>query len=88
MHPALEAMLGGWELNSIVSAHTGTPVNVNYGPSTANDLTGPIADYRGLAVMRPNVSGAGISQSKAQMVNTYFAGYTFTTPPANAPCAT
>jgi hypothetical protein len=35
--------------------------------------------------MRPNVTGSPISQTKGQMVNTYFAGYKFTTPPASAP---
>jgi Carboxypeptidase regulatory-like domain/TonB-dependent Receptor Plug Domain len=83
MNPVAEAMLGGWEVNAINNAHTGTAINVNYGPATANDLTGPIADYRGLAVLRPNVSGSGISQSKGALVNSYFAGYTFTTPGTN-----
>ena len=85
MNQAVDAALGGWEVNVINTAHTGTPINVNYGPAAANDATGSIADYRGLAVLRPNVSGAGASQDKAAMVNTYFAGYTFPTPPANAP---
>jgi len=85
LNPVMDALFGGWETSLIDTARTGTAINVNYGPSAANDLTGSIADYRGLAVLRPNVSGSGISQSKGQMVNTYFAGYTFSTPPANAP---
>ncbi|HEY3826760.1 MAG TPA: hypothetical protein VGL82_19510, partial [Bryobacteraceae bacterium] len=40
---------------------------------------------RGLAVLRPNVSGTGISQNENGMANNYFAGYTFTTPPASNP---
>ena len=63
----------------------GTPLNVFYGPSTANDVTGLSNDYRGQAFQRPNVTGVAASQSTAAMINTYFAGYTFTTPPANAP---
>ena len=43
------------------------------------------ADYRGVALLRPNVSGSAISQSTPQSLLTYFAGYTFTTPPASAP---
>jgi hypothetical protein len=35
--------------------------------------------------LRPNVSGSAASQSTAQSLLTYFAGYTFTTPPASAP---
>jgi hypothetical protein len=76
---------GGWELNSIVSAHTGTPLDITYAPTTANDVTGPIADYRGVAELRPNVYGSAASQSTAQMINTYFAGYTFTIPAASNP---
>jgi hypothetical protein len=76
---------GGWELNSIVTAHTGTPLDVTYAPTTANDVTGPIADYRGVAELRPNGYGSPTSQSKSQMINTYFAGYTFTIPSASNP---
>jgi hypothetical protein len=85
LNPVAEAILGGWEVNAIDTAHTGTAINVNYSPSAANDVTGAIADYRGLAVLRPNVSGSGISQNENGMVNNYFAGYTFTTPPATNP---
>ena len=58
-----------------------------YSPSGINDVTGlaPNAEYRGAAIMRPNVSGTGVSQSRAQSLLTYFAGYTFTTPSPNAP---
>jgi hypothetical protein len=85
LHPALDAVLGGWELNGINTASTGLPVNVYYTPSAANDVTGSIAEYRGQAFERPNVSGSATSQSTPQSLLTYFAGYTFTTPPASAP---
>jgi hypothetical protein len=85
MNPVVDAVLGGWELNSINTAHTGQPVDVAYSPSAANDVTGLSNDYRGQAFQRPNVSGSAVSQSRSQMLNTYFAGYTFTTPPASAP---
>ena len=84
-NPFADAVLGGWEINAINTANTGTPVNVNYAPTAANDVTGSIADFRGAAVLRPNVSGSAVDQTKGQTVNTYFAGYTFTVPPANAP---
>jgi len=84
-NPVLDALAGGWELNGINTAHTGTPLNVYYSPSTANDVTGLSNDYRGQAFERPNVTGSATSQGTAQMINTYFAGYTFTTPPASAP---
>ncbi len=84
-NPIVDAALGGWELNSINTANTGTPIDVSYSPSTINDVTGLTNDYRGEAILRPNVSGSPISQSKSAMVNNYFAGYTFTTPPATSP---
>jgi hypothetical protein len=77
--------VGGWEITSINTAHTGTPLDVVYAASTANDVTGLSNDYRGQAFQRPNVSGSAISQSRSAMLNTFFAGYTFTTPPASAP---
>jgi hypothetical protein len=85
MNPFLDAALGGWELNTINTAHTGTPLDVAYAPSTINDNTGLSNDYRGETFLRPNVSGSAANQSTAQSLNTYYAGYTFTTPPATAP---
>ncbi len=87
LNPVLDAIAGGWELNTINTANTGLPVSINYNPSAANDVTGIAqnADYRGVALLRPNVTGSAASQSTAQSLLTYFAGYTFTTPPASAP---
>ena len=85
INPFLDAAIGGWELNSIISANTGTPIDVSYSPSASNDVTGLTNDYRGEAILRPNVSGTALSQSTSQMINNYFAGYTFTTPAASNP---
>jgi hypothetical protein len=87
LNPVLEAIAGGWELNAINTANSGLPVNIDYNPSSANDVTGisQSADYRGVALLRPNVAGSAVSQSTPQSLLTYFAGYTFTTPPASAP---
>jgi hypothetical protein len=84
-NPVFNALLGGWELNTINTARTGNAINVYYSPSTANDVTGLTQDWRGQAFLRPNVSGSAASQSRSDMINHYFAGYTFTTPPAGAP---
>ena len=83
----LNQIIGGWELNAINTANTGLPVNIDYNPSSFNDVTGisQSADYRGVALLRPNVSGSAVSQSTAQSLLTYFAGYTFSTPAPNAP---
>ncbi len=85
MNPVLDAAVGGWELTSINTANTGLPVSVYYAPSTANAVSDIGAEYRGQPFPRPNVSGSAASQSTAQSLLTYFAGYTFTTPPATAP---
>jgi hypothetical protein len=85
MNPVLDGVLGGWQLSAINTANTGTPLNVYYTPSAANDVTGLTAEYRGEAFLRPNVSCSGTSQSTAQSLLSYFAACTFTTPPANAP---
>ena len=77
--------MGGWELNTINTWHTGTPLNVYYTPPAANQTSGLSNDYRGEPFLRPNVSGSAASQSTSAMINTYFAGYTFTTPPVNDP---
>jgi hypothetical protein len=81
----MDSVIGGWEINSINTAHTGTPLDVVYAPSTANDVTGLSNDYRGQAFQRPNVSGSAVNGGLGQMLNSYYAGYTFTVPPANAP---
>ncbi len=81
----IDAAIGGWELNTINSTHTGTPLNIYYTPSTANAVSGLSNDYRGQPFLRPNISGSAASQSTSQMINTYFAGYTFATPAANTP---
>jgi hypothetical protein len=85
MNPILNEVLGGWQLSAINTANTGTPLNVYYTPSTANDVTGLTAEYRGEAFERPNVACSGTSQGTAQSLLTYFAACTFSTPPANAP---
>ncbi len=80
-----DVVLGGWQVTGINTANSGPPINVFYTPSTANDVTGLTAEYRGQAIERPNASCTPTSQSTAQMLLTYFAGCTFSTPSPNAP---
>ena len=85
-NPVLDAIAGGWEINTINTARTGQPIDVAYFTTPAAiDVTGLQNDYRGQAELRPNVSGSPISQSKSAMINNYFAGYTFTQPTPQAP---
>ena len=89
----VDAIAGGWELNSINTANTGIPLNVYYTPSTANDVTGLAygSEYRGTAELRPNIAGPVPNQSRAQSLLTYFGpaigqpGSVFTTPTADTP---
>jgi hypothetical protein len=69
LNPVVDAALGGWELNSIITANTGTPLNVSYAPNSAQDVTGLTNDYRGEAILRPNVSGSAVSQTFSQSIN-------------------
>jgi hypothetical protein len=85
MNPVVDAFLGGWEITTINTAHTGQPLDVTYAASGNNIVSSLSNDYRGEPYLRPNVSGQAVSQSRSAMLNTYFAGYTFSTPPANAP---
>jgi len=82
MNPVLDGILGGWELNTINTAHTGTPLNVYYSPAAANAVSGLSNDYRGEPFLRPNVSGSSATTS---IVNNFFGGYTFAAPPVNDP---
>ncbi len=85
VNPVVDAFVGGWEITSINTAHTGQPLDVTYGATGANIVSSLSNDYRGQPELRPNVIGSATSQSRSQMLNTYFAGYTFSTPPASAP---
>jgi hypothetical protein len=85
MNPVLDGVAGGWELNTINTWHTGLPLNMYYNPTTSEEISSLSNDYRGEPFLRPNVSGSPIGQSTGQMVNTYFAGYTFAVPAGNYP---
>jgi hypothetical protein len=82
---ALDAVLGGWELTTINSANTGEPLNVLYTPSSANDVTGRIPDYRGVSVMRPNLVGDPTGSSGAARLDNYFNKNAFQVPGADQP---
>ena len=58
MNRVLDTIIGGWQTNSIISFKSGTALDVQYSPSTANDNSGLSSDWRGATTLRPNVSGA------------------------------
>ena len=82
---AVDAALGGWEMNTINTANSGMPVNVVYTPSAANDVTGRIPDYRGEAIMRPNLVGDPAGVGGSAMVDRYFNAAAFAVPSASSP---
>jgi len=80
-----DAFLGGRELTSINTGHTGTPIDVVYSASGNNIVSSLSNDYRGQPFLRPNVTGSAVSRPRSEMLNNYFAGYTFSTPSASDP---
>jgi hypothetical protein len=84
-NPIVDGALGGWEVNISNTANTGLPVNVQYTPSAANDVTGRIPDYRGEAIMRPNVVGDPTGLRSGNPLDHYFDGAAFQVPSASAP---
>ena len=85
LNGVVDAVLGGWTLNTINSANTGIPLDVAYTPAAANDVTGRIPDYRGEAIMRPNVSGDTTGSSGPAQLDNYFNKAAFSIPPASGP---
>jgi hypothetical protein len=82
---AIDSVLGGWEFNTIHTANTGTPVDIAYTPTAANDVTGRIPDYRGEAIMRPNLVGDTTGASGPAKLNQYYNPAAFAIPLAGAP---
>jgi hypothetical protein len=85
LNRGFDAVVGGWELNAINTANTGTPLDVTYAPSAANDVTTRIADYRGVSEMRPNLVGDPTVPSGPARLDAYFPKSAFAVPAANAP---
>jgi hypothetical protein len=54
-NPVVNSILGNWEISAINTAQAGTPFNLLYSPSTANQVSPQIsATYRGANEYRPN----------------------------------
>lgn len=81
----VDSVLGGWELNTINTWNTGLPVNVIYNPTAANDPTGRISDFRGSAILRPNLIGDPAGSSGAASLDNYFNKAAFSIPTPSAP---
>ena len=84
-NPVMDGVLGGWELNTINTANTGIPIDITYSPTAANDVTGRIPDYRGVAEMRPNLVGNPAGASGPARLDHYYNAAAFAFPVASAP---
>jgi hypothetical protein len=81
----IDSVLGGWEINAINSYNTGLPINVIYSPTAPNDVTGRIPDFRGAAIMRPNIIGDPTGSSGPARLDNYFNKSAFQIPSAASP---
>ncbi len=84
-HPVLDAIAGGWSLNAIDTTNSGMPLDIFYTPAASNDVTGRLAEWRGVSTMRPNLAGDPSRPSGASMITQYWNKAAFTVPSASAP---
>lgn len=74
----VDTVLGGWQVSLINTAQAGTPFNITYGPSVANQVSPQIsANYRGANDYRPDrVPGQAVTQGRAnRAANTGYVNY-------------
>jgi hypothetical protein len=76
---------GGWQLSGINTYYSGRPVNIIYTPTTAMDVTGRLAEWRGGAQMRPNLVGDWQRPADADKVSRFFNRAAFALPPVDNP---
>jgi hypothetical protein len=81
----LDAVAGGWQLSGINTYYSGRPVNIIYTPTTAMDVTGRLAEWRGGAQMRPNLVGDWQRPADADKVSRFFNRAAFALPPVDNP---
>ena len=84
-NPFVDALFGGWEVDTINTANSGLPLDVSYTPTAANDVTGRIPDYRGEAILRPNLVGNPAGASGADSLNKYLNPAAFAVPSPSSP---
>ena len=71
-HPAVDAVIGGWQVSAINTMQAGTPFNLVYTPNSANAVSPQIsATYRGANEYRPNVVSGQPLIKKSQLTNGY-----------------
>jgi hypothetical protein len=68
---AVNAIVGGWELNGISNAFSGQPINIIYSPASAFQVNSITADFRGASFPRVNLTGDPILGQPNQIAH-YF----------------
>ncbi|HWB31797.1 MAG TPA: TonB-dependent receptor [Acidobacteriaceae bacterium] len=77
-NPFVDSILGGWQVSGIVTAQAGTPFNITYNPTGAQQVSPQIsATYRGANEYRPNiVPGQPVTRGTSnRAANTGFVNY-------------
>jgi len=72
MSPALDAIVGGWELAGINTVTPGEPVTLVYSPAAAFQVSGIQQDFRGANNYRPNVTCDPYAASGSQSITNWF----------------
>ena len=71
-NPALNAILGGWQIGAINTAQGGTPFNLQYSPAAANAVSPMLSqNWRGMSEYRPNLVPGVPYIAKTKLANGY-----------------
>ena len=71
-NPALNAIVGGWQISAINTAQGGTPFNMTYSPATANAVSPSLTqNWRGENLYRPNLVPGVPYIEKTKLANGY-----------------
>jgi Carboxypeptidase regulatory-like domain/TonB-dependent Receptor Plug Domain/TonB dependent receptor len=70
--PALDALIGGWQLAGINTLFAGEPVTFTYAPGATFVVSGIAQDFRGANNYRPNVTCDPYAQGGAQTITNWF----------------
>ena len=70
--PALDALIGGWQVAGINSAFAGEPVTFIYNPGATFIVSGIAQDFRGANNYRPNVTCDPMASGADRAINNWF----------------
>jgi hypothetical protein len=82
---ALDAMIGGWQLNGINTMRSGRSVNIRYNISGPTPVTAGLATFIGGVNLRPNLLGDPLAPEDARSIDNFFNKANIVNPPATSP---